>query len=288
MKTLPTYILALCLLLAAASAQAGRTFLVQQDINNDGDFLDTIGGKNETFGRFTSFQTSYTIEQFYGYIVSGADPVYDDGLRDDSYGGDLRGFWGVEGILSNNDLVIDQSHLFLVQATDGLGLFIVHNKMRAGGSGGSAEMEIIFSNAGEFKGLSQEDDDGNRADDEYDYTAVTGDTVLAQWQWGPNYSDGLAAEWSGGHLNYVDIGFADLSSADNPDIKDDVLPADGLDSWVLLSEQGSQSMSVGTSQPVRLTLVPLPPAAWPAVAVLGVLALRKLRTRRLSQSEQLR
>jgi hypothetical protein len=247
MKTLPTYILTLCLLLAAASAQAGRTYKIEQD----------LGVGYQYVGTASAFTTSDTLADFYGYKMTGADNY---------------GFTNTVVSLEAN-----RSHLFLVEGSDGLGLFVVHNTMGSGGSG-TAEMEMNFSTT---TTITVEDDWDDHAWDEY--ASGEGSSILAQWQWS-NKTDGLAVKLDNAdHGDWMTIAFTDLSNVGEQTL--DYEPISGLDTWAVIDSSNSlQELTLTTNAPVKLTLVPLPPAAFPAIGLLGIIGLKKWRSRRKARS----
>ncbi|MFP4106812.1 MAG: hypothetical protein ACLFVU_12075 [Phycisphaerae bacterium] len=238
--------------MAVSAASAARQYKIEQDTGDGFDYA----------GNATAFTTNGTLSEFYGYKMDGPDNY---------------GFTGPVPLTAR------QSHLFLVQASDGLGLFVVHNMQGAGGSG-EAEMLLEFSDNDTW--VAQEDDWDAHNWDEYDPDSgdgiiAEGGTIKAQWRWS-NKTDGVAVGVDNPeHGDQILVQFADLSGV-NADWDNGYQAHSGLDGWVVQNgdSSGSSIALMSLDGPVRLTLVPLPAAAWPAIGMLGVFAVGKYRSRR--------
>jgi hypothetical protein len=196
-------------------------------------------------GTIESFSTSGTLGEFYAYI----------GQQFSNTG--------------SVTLTADQSHLFLVAASDGLGLFVVHDDGIA--SGGNAETQVdLFG--GDAASFLVQDDPGDAI-----YTD-TGIEFTARQSWTLGFTDGyvigsLDGSWS------ADVQFKDVSVFSGPVIN-------GLTAWAALSSDGmggqtETALALVEERRVRLVNVPTPmslppPALWfLGFALLGLLAARR-------------
>ena len=133
----------------------------------------------------------------------------------------------------------NRSHLFLVDASDGLSLFVVHNAPTGtGGSNGSANMRFDLS-GGDVADILVWDDPGESYFD--------GDTYFTSQQaWNYNYTDGLVigsldGDWS------MDVKFTQTPS--------------GLSNGWYAYSANSAPIQLSVSNTVELTPVPVPGAA---------------------------
>jgi hypothetical protein len=271
-----SYLLTIGLVLAVTAAcWAGSRFKLEQDTGNGYEYIITV----------TAFSTNQTLFDFYS-----SDP---DGAAD---------FEGETGKITNGDLEYNRSHIFLVDSKpDGLGLVVVHNRDADGNnstSAGEAEMAMVFTSP-DGASIARKDDDRSDPDSSshytWDYIAVTS-SIYAQWAWGTGRTDGIAVAWSPGAGDAATIRFADLDSdsevpTDPSGPTQTYQTSEKLTSWAFYDPNtiatDGQILTLGSNQPIRLTMLPLPPAAWPAVAVLGIIGLKKWRSRRRNQSEEL-
>ncbi|MFP4106813.1 MAG: hypothetical protein ACLFVU_12080 [Phycisphaerae bacterium] len=266
--------LALTAALLVLSTTVGTGFAVsqfslEQDINGDQSY---VWAHDSTVRAFQSAGSS--LADFYNYKgISGYD------------------FVGESGVLANGDLLgPSYSHLFLVQAGNQLGLFVVHGK----GTGGNdyndlrtASMTLTFD--GGFTLCVEDNENGNVNGYGDTYTEDNDSfppTLQASWQWDGDWTDGAAIQWD-----------ADQGEAT---VQFDSYDAGFIGNWVFLQpgENGGTEavdLSLATGAPVRLTAlattpasVPLPAAAWPVVGMLAVFAARKWKANRRVQQEVLR
>lgn len=208
----------------ARPAEAVQLRISQESAPGASDFdLNTIG-------YITAFETQQTLAEFYGYQTPFA-----------------ASFNGPIALTSN------ASHLFLVEAADGLGLFSVHDK-RQDGSGGKAVTR--FELLGDTASILVRDDPKD--------PATNNGTVFMAWQgWAACCTDGLAIaslenDWK------MFVQFINFSN---------------LDRWLALSETGS-SLSLALDLQRRVRIEPVldwnstPPRSVPepisALALLGV------------------
>ena len=169
-------------------------------------------------------------------------------------------------------LTANQSHLFLVDASDGLGLFVVHDDGITLGGNAETQVDLLGGDTATF--LVQ-DDPG-----EAGYTD-TGTVFTANQNWTQGFTDGyvigsLDGAWT------VDIQFTDVP-VPGPIIN-------GLNTWAALSSDGMGgqteiALSLVEDRRVRLVLIPEPATFWLlGAAVLGPLGLaRRQRAHRHTQ-----
>jgi len=209
--------------LMSTSAMAATIRVSQESAPGLGDFDDHVLGSIE------AFSSSNTINETYNY-------------RNASFNGPL-------------DLTSNVSHLFLVEATDGLGLFSVHDRPRDG-SGGNAQMQ--FDLQGDIASIISFDDPGEL------YTSD--DTrFTAQNRWIPCCTDGFAI----GTLESDWTMFAQFTS----------LPI-GLSSWQAFSASDTESIGlvIDPGRRVRLDRFPEVVDVPEPSAAIGLIALGLLGT----------
>jgi hypothetical protein len=189
-----------------------------------------------------------TVSQYYNY-------------KNSSFGG------------SNLQLVNDRSHLFLVQASDGLALFSVHNSLATSDTtGGNTGMQFDLSGDPNGASFMVRDD----ANDTYrvNGTVITnpnstlrGNTFTTTQNWQPGRTDGFAI----GSLNDNWTMFARFTTRTN------------VNSWSAYSQDGQNiSLALVNNQRVKIDKVEIPEPA----ATLGLLAVGALALRRKKDCEQ--
>jgi hypothetical protein len=153
------------------------------------------------------FATDGTLQDFYGYAnFSFNNPLLDNALRDNT------------------------THLFMVEASDGLGLAFVHDRIDSG-SGGLVKMEFLFSGFN-FPSF--------RVVDDLVSDPVTISNILgtSNWRftsfngWGAPFTDGgiigsssTASDWS------IEAAFVPIVDANTGE----VFPSNGISRWEFLS-----------------------------------------------------
>jgi hypothetical protein len=238
-------ITAVILLCAAVPASAGR-------------FLLEYGDKQEVVTPF-EIDEGLNLSTFYGN------------------GGTV--FVGTDDAVTNAQLQTGFSHLFLVDNGSETGVVVVHNKndsTQASRQLAYADMTMVFDGpAGSY--LAHEDE-SSESSISYD----TENTIVGNWTWQPRYTDGLVAGWQPGPEDSVTISFQETTNVQgwtffSPD----------FEPTVSADDPGRLSLASGelTEQSITLTMLPLPPTAWPAVGILGLVVVRKWRARRLTESE---
>jgi hypothetical protein len=268
MKTRRFFITSTAVLMLAGTALAGTTFRLEQDTGSGSGYAYLTD--------VTAFTTDKTLSGFYG-----------------------TGNFDGDGEMANATLTYDRSHIFLVDSSvDGLGLFIVHNRVGSGDNDdgiGQAEMGLTFSSGNAT--VVKEDDSEGAYGDYYDYVSSGSGKVSAQWQWGDDWTDGLVAAFTPGSGETVTAKFTDVdTSTEDVDAStefDDPNPNDGvtyetiknLDDWYFYDPDHKADdaiqLDLVEDRAIRLTMLPVPPAAWPVVGMLGVIGLRKLRRSRM-------
>ena len=157
----------------------------------------------------------------------------------------------------------NRSHLFLVDASDGLSLFVVHNAPTGtGGSNGSANMRFDLS-GGDVADILVWDDTGESYFD--------GDTYFTSQQaWNYNYTDGLVIGSLDGNWS-MDAKFTSTPT--------------GLNNGWYAYSASSDPIQLSLTKTVELTPVPVPGAA-----VLGMIGISMVgaysRKRRLAHVTQ--
>lgn len=198
-------------LTAVPATAAGLYRISQESAAGRDDFDDNI------LGFIDPFNTSGTIADFYNY-----------GKSDKPY------FRGPVSLSS------DTSHLFLVQASNGLGLFSVHDQ-QGDGSGGTADMK--FDLIGDTASFLVKDDPASSADK---YITNDNRTFTTNNLWGKGPTDGVAIGSLDGEWTMFSQFTALGSNAGGE-----------LTSWKALSGTGSSlSLALNTGQRVRIDRAP--------------------------------
>jgi hypothetical protein len=181
----------------------------QESAPGAGDFDANI------LGFIDPFPTGLTAAGFYNY-GGGGNPV--------SYGGALP------------VLTLNQSHLFLVQGSDGLSLFIVHDRPNVANGGGAAQMQFDLLN--DLAAILVRDDPGDG------YASVGGNLFTSNHNWVTPNTDGLAI----GSLDGAFTMFAQFTASPT-----------GLLTWHALSANGSTiDLALEDGRRVRLDIVAVP------------------------------
>lgn len=161
-------------------------FTVVSGLNARADFIQVSQESSAGAGNFSSnvlgcieiFRVNNTLANYYSYDIP----------NNVSYG--------------NNppSLVLNRSHLFLVQGNDGLGLFIVHDKPQAGpNGGGSANMDYLL--VGDTASFLVRDDPNDT------YNTSGGGTIFnTDHDWVSPNTDGTVIGYLNGNWSmYVDF-----------------------------------------------------------------------------------
>lgn len=192
----------------------------QESAPGMGDFDDNV------LGFIEAFSSSETIKDTYNYN------------RDNS------SFQGPLALTSN------VSHLFLAEATDGLGLFSVHDKPRPDNQDGQAQMQ--FNLLGDTASILVKDEpESLDLDDRYTVND-SGTAFTIQQRWGECCTDGFAI----GYLDGDWTMFAQFTTAPN-----------GLDSWLAFSAASSESPIELVIDPGRRVRLDFPDEEQPPVSV---------------------
>ena len=147
-----------------------------------------------------------------------------------------------------------------VEASDGVGIFVVHDNGLAGNGGGRAETKVdLFGDIATF--LVQDDANGNNGRDSYTesgtlFTAVNG--------WVGSYTDGYVIGSLDGNW-VIDMQFADVSDIDTSTIAANDPTISGLLTWAALSSDGlggqtEIALALEEGRRVRVSAVPVPAA----------------------------
>lgn len=158
-------------------------------------------------------------------------------------------------------LTANRSHLFLVLGTDGLGLFVVHDKPLTANGGGSANVDYTLT--GDTAGFIVEDD----PNDTYSNTGGTSFHTVHNWV-SPNTDGTVIGTLNGTWSMYIDFN-----------------SWTGLTSWSALSGDGNDiALTLQANRRVLLDMVPVPvPAGIQlsglAVVLLGGYSLSRYRAR---------
>ncbi|MGK7927507.1 MAG: PEP-CTERM sorting domain-containing protein [Spirulina sp.] len=213
----------------------------QETVAGEGDFDDNI------LGFIDAFATDGTLEEFYGY---NTDNRY-------SFGNSV-------------DLTEDMSHLFLVQGSDGLGLFSVHDKYTTGRQGGGVA-DMQFDLFGDTASFLVKDDPGDQS-----YTETNSflggtlqSTLTSKHKWWDCCTDGSAIGYLDG-LWEMFAQFTDFGANDGG----------MLEEWAVLSGDGSAiDVVLQTGRRVRIDVVVDRPTQVPEPAsLLGLLTVGALGT----------
>lgn len=211
-------------------AQAAVIEVAQESSAGSGDFDANI------LGNINTYNTTGTNAQYYAY-----NTTYSTSFCDGA------------GCTGRPVLTSEASHLFLVDASDGLGLFIVHDKPDSDANGGAANMTITL--------------DGDTAsvlvsDDTSEFTSASNTIFTDGWRWSGCCTDGAVI----GTLDGNWTALVDFNSF-----------TDGLTQWGALSS-GASTIPLALVADRRVRLRPVDDnggggAGVPAPATLGLLAL---------------
>ena len=206
-----------------SSVHAVTVSVFQESTPGAGDF------SANPLGTIESFSTTGTLAQFYNYSS--------------------QKFTNTGSIT----LTVDKSHLFLVDASDGLGLFVVHDDgvNAPQGVGGLAKTKVDLL-GGDTATFIQQDDPGS------DTYADTGTEFKAKQSWNIGFTDGYVIGSLDGNWT-VDVQFTDV-----------LLPGQtikNLTAWAALSSDGvggqtELALALVEDRRVRLSMIPIPPAVW--------------------------
>jgi hypothetical protein len=224
-----------------------------------GKYMVSIGGETST--EISPFTTNKTYSQLYNY-------------KDSQYNGDVA-------LPIGGSTYDKSSFVFLIDSSveDGIGVFIVNwdnNTTRMHDAG--VDFQGIFA----VDTTQVVSDEPNS--DPYDSYTVTSssstDTYAVHWYWYEGKTDGMALSWTPQDA----VADAVLSFTNTGD---DGFP---LKNWVVLENDGSNGTSIANTgslvgQSLQITLVPLPPAAWPVVGMLGALAIRRRFSKHISRKD---
>ena len=215
-----------------SSAHAATVSIFQESAPGEGDFNTNL------LGTIQSFSTTGTLADFYGYPNE---------------------FNNTAAV----SLTRDQSHLFLVDASDGMGLFVVHDN---GADNGGGRAETLVDLLGDTAAFLVYDDPlpDDASTDSYTEND-TGTQFTAVNEWVSGYTDGyVIGSLDGAWM--VDMQFADVSSID-PSTRADGATINDLLTWVAISSGGvsgqtEMALVLEEGRRVRISAVPVPPAIW--------------------------
>ncbi|MCA9286082.1 MAG: hypothetical protein KDA22_12735 [Phycisphaerales bacterium] len=144
----------------------------------------------------------------------------------------------------------DRSHLLLATTSEGISLFIVHDRAVPNDpDGGKAEMS--FEVLGDFNGAAiTVKDDPDALKTAFGYAGEPGDSLfLAGWDWGTCCTDGLA-------LSGLDTGSSVIVQFTEVDGNPNTPPIQGLSEWVAYSSDGTQvPMALEIDRRVRIEVI---------------------------------
>ena len=158
--------MAVCLVVGGAAT--GAVTVMQESAFGAGDFEANVLGTIDPYGTASTLVGYYQYGSPYGASFNGPAPA----------------------------LTSNRSHLFLVDGSDGLGLFVVHDKPQDGSGG---HTEVGLSLAGDPDGFSvvQGDDPGEGI------TQVDPYNITAVHNWVSCCTDGLAAGYLSGPWSVI-------------------------------------------------------------------------------------
>ena len=167
MKNPQLLVVCMAVSLVAGGVATAAVTVMQESAPGVGDFEANVLGTIDPYG------TASTLVGYYQYGVGfGAS------------------FNGPAPLLTSN-----RSHLFLVDGSDGLGVFVVHDKPQDG-SGGHTEVQLSL--AGDPDGFSV-----RQGDDPGEGITQVADTITAVHNWAPCCTDGLAAGYLDGPWSVI-------------------------------------------------------------------------------------
>ena len=232
-----------------SSVHATTVSVFQESTRGAGDFDTNL------LGTIQSFSTPGTLAEFYDYRAS-------------------------EFKNTTVSLTRDQSHLFLVDASDGLGLFVVHDN---GASNGGGRAETLLDLVGDTAAFLVQDEplpDSTRRDSYTEsgtqFTAVNG--------WANGFTDGYVIGSLDGNW-MIDMQFADVSGIDTSTQAAGDPTIDNLFTWAAISSDGfggqtEIALVLEEGRRIRISAVPIPPAIW--LFASGLISLIGLARRKAS------
>jgi len=214
----------------AVPLYAATVSVFQESAPGAGDF------STNQLGTIQSFSTTGTLAQFYAYASEQFTNT------------------------SSVTLTEDQSHLFLVDALDGLGLFVVHDDGIARGGNAETMVDLL---GGDTANFLVQDDPGDKV-----YTD-NGTEFQVRQSWTEGFTDGYVIGSLDGNWT-ADVQFTDVT----PIITGPTI--NGLTTWAAISSdgQGGQTeiaLTLVEDRRVRLSTVPIPAAIWLFGSALGLL-----------------
>jgi hypothetical protein len=231
-------LLFVAVLIIASPGYAATVFVSQESAPGAGDF------SANQLGTIESFSTTGTLAEFYTYSSEQFTNT------------------------SSVTLTADQSHLFLVDASDGLGLFVVHDDGIV--TGGNAEMTVDLL-GGDTAIFLVKDDPAEQV-----YTE-NGTEFAVRQSWTLGFTDGYVIGSLDGNWT-ADVQFTDVT----PIIGGPII--NGLTTWAAISSDGVGGqteimLTLAEDRRVRLNVIPIPAAVWlfgSALAGLGWMRRRQI------------
>ena len=218
--------------LIVSSAHAATVSIFQESAPGAGDFNTNL------LGTIQSFSTPGTLADFYDYRAS-----------------EFKNTAAVS-------LTRDQSHLFLVDASDGLGLFVVHDN---GASNGGGRAETLVDLLGDIAAFLVQDEPLPDSTGRDSYTE-SGTQFTAVNGWVSGKTDGyVIGSLDGAWM--IDMQFADVSSIDPSTQAAGDPTINNLLTWAAISSDGfggqtEIALVLEEGRRVRISAIPVPPAIW--------------------------
>ena len=207
--------------LVVSNAHATTVSVSQESTPGAGDFSANL------LGTIQSFSTAGTLAGFYAYAS--------------------QQFTNTSAVA----LTANQSQLFLVDASDGLGLFVVHDDGQSLGGNAQTKVELFGGDTATFL---VKDDPGDAI-----YTD-SGIEFTVKQSWTQNFTDGYVIGSLDGSW-VVDMQFTEVDAAG--------FIIRGLDTWAAISSDGlggqtEVALALVEDRRVRLSVnnIPIPPAIW--------------------------
>jgi len=206
-----------------------------------GDFNNNILGQIESFDTTPPL---LTVEEFYDWYDTAGG-----GVTGGSYNGHKHG---------GPDPLSNLTQLFLVNTSEGMSLFVVHD-LQWDGSGGDADMQVDLT-GGTADFLFYDDTHAEDPDDTY--TTVGGTQFNTTNDWGAGYTDGFVI----GPLDNNWTIFGQFTTDPR-----------GIDGWqVVSSDLSTISLDLEVGRRVRFSQIPIPSAIWLfGVGLVGLVGLRR-------------
>ena len=214
------------------SAHAATVSIFQESTPGAGDFNTNL------LGTIQSFTTPGTLADFYDYRAS-----------------EFKNTTAVS-------LTRDQSHLFLVDASDGLGLFVIHDNGARNGGGRAETLVNLVGDAATFLVQDEPLPDSTGRDSYTD----NGTQFTAVNRWLGGFTDGyVIGSLDGAWM--IDMQFSDVSGIDLSTQAAGAPTIDDLFTWAALSSDGlggqtEIALALEEGRRVRINAVPVPPAIW--------------------------